>query len=51
MYKQLVAFNDIAVEEGLSRQVLDRGSRYYGGRWILKRGLHGLTIQQGHQQT
>lgn len=31
MYKQLVAFNDIAVEEGLSRQVLDRGSRYYGG--------------------
>ncbi|WP_337999875.1 hypothetical protein [Paenibacillus urinalis] len=31
MYKQLVAFNDKAVEEGLSRQVLDPGSRYYGG--------------------
>ncbi|WP_379145833.1 hypothetical protein [Paenibacillus sp. sgz500992] len=31
MYKQLVDSNDIAVEEGLSRQVLDQESRYYGG--------------------
>lgn len=31
MYKQLVDSNDRAVEEGLSRQVLDPQSRYYGG--------------------
>lgn len=31
MYKQLVDSNDRAVEEGLSRQVLDPESRYYGG--------------------
>ncbi|MBW4085096.1 hypothetical protein [Paenibacillus sp. S150] len=31
MYKQLVARNDIAAETGLSRQVLDPDSRYYGG--------------------
>lgn len=31
MYKQLVASNDLAVESGLSRQVLDPESRYYGG--------------------
>ncbi|MCM3781504.1 hypothetical protein M3231_00805 [Neobacillus mesonae] len=31
MYNQLVIFNDNAVEAGLSRQVLDPGSRYYGG--------------------
>lgn len=31
MYKQLVASNDLAVESGRSRQVLDPGSRYYGG--------------------
>ncbi|OMD92314.1 hypothetical protein BSK49_03235 [Paenibacillus odorifer] len=31
MYKQLVASNDRAAVEGLSRQVLDPTSRYYGG--------------------
>ncbi|MFB5761213.1 hypothetical protein [Paenibacillus medicaginis] len=31
MYKQLVDSNNRAVEEGLSRQVLDPQSRYYGG--------------------
>ncbi|GGG02268.1 hypothetical protein GCM10010912_53850 [Paenibacillus albidus] len=31
MYKQLVDSNDKAVEAGLSRQVLDPVSRYYGG--------------------
>lgn len=31
MYKQLVDSNDRAVEAGLSRQVLDPQSRYYGG--------------------
>ncbi|MBE7683289.1 hypothetical protein [Paenibacillus sp. P13VS] len=31
MYKQLVDSNDKAVERGLSRQVLDPNSRYYGG--------------------
>ncbi|MNO36628.1 hypothetical protein D3C76_266990 [compost metagenome] len=31
MYKQLVESNDRAVEEGLSRQVLDPQNRYYGG--------------------
>ncbi|MCZ4150408.1 hypothetical protein BZG21_39155, partial [Escherichia coli] len=31
MYKQLVERNDKAVEKGLSRQVLDPDSRYYGG--------------------
>ncbi|WP_310831001.1 hypothetical protein [Paenibacillus pedocola] len=31
MYKQLVASNDLAVESGLSRQVLDPECRYYGG--------------------
>ncbi|MHA6533157.1 hypothetical protein [Paenibacillus sp. BAC0078] len=31
MYKQLVDSNDRAVAEGLSRQVLDPQSRYYGG--------------------
>lgn len=31
MYKQLLDSNDRAVQEGLSRQVLDPKSRYYGG--------------------
>lgn len=31
MYKQLVASNDRASVQGLSRQVLDPTSRYYGG--------------------
>lgn len=31
MYKKLVERNDEAVEQGLTRQVLDPASRYYGG--------------------
>ncbi|WP_019637668.1 hypothetical protein [Paenibacillus fonticola] len=31
MYEKLVALNDQAVLESLDRQVLDEGSRYYGG--------------------
>lgn len=31
MYKQLVDSNDRAVERGISRQMLDPESRYYGG--------------------
>ncbi|WP_433619663.1 hypothetical protein [Paenibacillus cellulositrophicus] len=31
MYEQLVGINDRCVEESLSRQVLDEGSRYHGG--------------------
>lgn len=31
MYKQLVDSNDIAVEQGIARQVLDPQNRYYGG--------------------